>query len=361
MNGSSGVGPGRVASWSLLVQDQILAAAPSSLTWRGCLWFARRLYLYAPGTLHYMERLPLRVRVNGTYTSLLSIHILRCFYQHKCGRRAGGLHPPEKETEFGCALLRCAPQIGSLVQNSSRLVTMSTHAAISDMKCWAIAMLILAIVSGNLAIFITGIIGSSMVLCCASGNEQVARNASCFRGCAITCAVLGGLHALGTFALGILFVSITADCTNKLQGNSCNHLDGRRQLSTASHGPLRITALSTLVRHPPWLIGAATGGASLLVPTTSFGAALAKPSGAPALAFITGTTGARSLSEESDLNDDDPFTPDTYDYGSVCRDNDRDCCWDSPTEPFACESGATCDMSCACTCACACEGRYTIR
>ena len=48
-----------------------------------------------------------------------------------------------------------------------------TAAAISDMKCWAAVMLVLAILSGNLAIFITGIIGSSMVLCCASGNEQV--------------------------------------------------------------------------------------------------------------------------------------------------------------------------------------------
>ena len=111
-------------------------------------------------------------------------------------------------------------------------------AALNDMKCWAAAMLVFAILSFNLAIFITGIVGCSLVLCCASSNqqaappprnpaqpravstapslgrvltvadrhpstpllEQVARNASCFKGCAIACAVLAGLHTLGFLA-----------------------------------------------------------------------------------------------------------------------------------------------------------------
>ena len=164
--------------------------------------------------------------------------------------------------------------------------------AIADVKCWATAMLILALLSGNLAIFIIGIIGSAMVLCCASVDEQVSRNASCFKRCAIACAVLGGLHAVGLLALGSVFVATTADCTDKLKGNSCAHLDGRRQLGSASHGSLRVAALATFVRHTPLLLGTVTGGASLVVPSLWLGAALAKPSRSPAL---TGPTRARHL------------------------------------------------------------------
>ena len=173
-----------------------------------------------------------------------------------------------------------------------------TAAAISDMKCWAAAMLVFAILSGNLAIFITGIIGSSMVLCCASGNEQVARNASCFKGCAIACAVLGGLHALGMLALGFVFVGIAADCTDKLKGNSCDHLDGRRQLGSEPTQGVA-AALATLVKHAPLLFATATGGASLVLPSASLGAALAKsPDSAPALAIAganAGPAGSRRL------------------------------------------------------------------
>ena len=50
-------------------------------------------------------------------------------------------------------------------------------AALNDMKCWAAAMLVFAILSFNLAIFITGIVGCSLVLCCASSNEQARRPA----------------------------------------------------------------------------------------------------------------------------------------------------------------------------------------
>ena len=50
-------------------------------------------------------------------------------------------------------------------------------AALNDMKCWAAAMLVFSILSFNLAIFITGIVGCSLVLCCASSNEQVCRPA----------------------------------------------------------------------------------------------------------------------------------------------------------------------------------------
>ena len=173
-----------------------------------------------------------------------------------------------------------------------------TAAAISDMKCWAAAMLVFAILSGNLAIFITGIIGSSMVLCCASGNEQVARNASCFKGCAIACAVLGGLHALVMLVLGVIFVGIAADCTDKLKGNSCDHLDGRRQLGSEPTQGVA-AALATLVNHAPLLFATVTGGASLVLPSASLGAALAKsPDSAPALAIAganAGPAGSRRL------------------------------------------------------------------
>ena len=176
-----------------------------------------------------------------------------------------------------------------------------TAAAISDMKCWAAAMLVFAILtglSGNLAIFITGIIGSSMVLCCASSNEQVARNAACFKGCAIACAVLGGLHALVMLVLGVIFVGIAADCTDKLKGNSCDHLDGRRQLGSEPTQGVA-AALATLVKHAPLLFATATGGASLVLPSASLGAALAKsPDSAPALAIAganAGPAGSRRL------------------------------------------------------------------
>ena len=41
---------------------------------------------------------------------------------------------------------------------------------IANMKCWAVVVLICSIFSFNLAIFITGIVGASQVLCCASSG-----------------------------------------------------------------------------------------------------------------------------------------------------------------------------------------------
>merc|ERR1719199_47767 len=190
-----------------------------------------------------------------------------------------------------------------------------------------------------------------MVLCCASGNEQVARNASCFKGCAITCAVLGGLHALGMLALGFLFVGLAADCTDNLKGNSCDHLDGRRQLrSGPAHGAA--AALSTLVKHAPLLLATATGGASLALPSASLGAALAKsPHSAPVLAPISGPTaglaGSRRLQtydshgSDHDHGSDHPFDYHGSDYDRAsCRasndPSDTVCCWRDSDEPFAC-------------------------
>ena len=107
--------------------------------------------------------------------------------------------------------------------------------------------------------------------------------------------MLGGLHALGMLALGFLFVGIAADCTDKLKGNSCTHLDGRRQLGPEpTHGVA--TTLATLVRHAPLLLATATGGASLALPSASLGAALAKSAdSAPALAPIGPIGSARRL------------------------------------------------------------------
>ena len=177
-------------------------------------------------------------------------------------------------------------------------IAMSTAHKISGMKCWAIPMLIHAILSGNLAIFIVGIIGSSMVLCCSSSIHQAAKNASCFKGCAVACAVLGGLHSIGMIALGAVYVGRINECTDTMTDNSCHHLDNARRLSSTP-GPLHAAALDKFVMHAPLLLGALTGGTSLLVPITSLGATLAKPSdGTPALAPTTrGATGARQLAK----------------------------------------------------------------
>ena len=148
---------------------------------------------------------------------------------------------------------------------------MEADKAISDMKCWAVAVLILAILSGNLAIFITGIVGASMVLCCASSNEQVAKNASRFKCCTIACAIIGGLHALGALALGSVFAGAIGECTSKLQESSCTHLDGRRRLDSAPLGGVA-AALSKGAIHAPLLLSLVTGGSGLLFPTSSLGA-----------------------------------------------------------------------------------------
>ena len=42
--------------------------------------------------------------------------------------------------------------------------------------------------------------------------------------------MLGGLHTLLFLVLGFVFVGVQADCTDKLKGNSCDHLtDARRR------------------------------------------------------------------------------------------------------------------------------------
>ena len=130
--------------------------------------------------------------------------------------------------------------------------------AIAEMKCWAIPMLVLSILSGNLAIFICGIIGSSMVVCCSSTNQQVAKNACCFKGCAIACAVLAGLHTVGALALGAVFISTSDECREHMTEHSCNHLDGRR-LEVASPGSLGVAAaLNKVAAHAPLLLGIAS-------------------------------------------------------------------------------------------------------
>ena len=45
------------------------------------------------------------------------------------------------------------------------------------------------------------------------------------------CGISGGLSTLLFLVLGFVFVGMQADCTDKLKGNSCDHLtDARRRL-----------------------------------------------------------------------------------------------------------------------------------
>ena len=87
---------------------------------------------------------------------------------------------------------------------------------IANMKCWAVVVLICSIFSFNLAIFITGIVGASQVLCCASSKEQVARNAGCFKCCSMACAIIAALHALGAMILGAVMAGSVDPCVEKL-------------------------------------------------------------------------------------------------------------------------------------------------
>ena len=100
---------------------------------------------------------------------------------------------------------------------------------IANMKCWAVVVLICSIFSFNLAIFITGIVGASQVLCCASSKEQVARSAGCFKCCSMACAIIAALHALGAMILGAVMAGSVDPCVEKLTDSSCRHLDGRRR------------------------------------------------------------------------------------------------------------------------------------
>ena len=188
-------------------------------------------------------------------------------------------------------------------------MTTPAEKASSDMKCWAVPMLFLAMFSGNLFIFIIGIIGCSTVLCCSSAKNQTAiyQAANCFKGCAIACAVLGGLHAIGMLALGAVFANLIDVCSETMTDNSCNHLVVARRLDSrqASPGSLHIgAALGKYAMHAPLLLGALTGGTSLLIPRTSLGATLTKPShGTPALApTIRGATGGRHLASDSPVS-----------------------------------------------------------
>jgi hypothetical protein len=238
---------------------------------------------------------------------------------------------------------------------------MSAAAALNDMKCWAAAMLVFAILSFNLAIFITGIVGCSLVLCCASSNEQVARNASCFKGCAIACAVLGGLHTLLFLVLGFVFVGVQADCTDKLKGNSCDHLTDarRRQLrkdeeevkaapvdagrdhaylgAVVKHAPF----LPWLIKHAPLLLATVTGGLPSARNATSIGhpdvwskSRDSPPSLAGSASRIKPPIAAPAASRRLLVS---------YSEGQ-CRANrysyeDTDCCWSDHDEPFRCDPG----------------------
>ena len=188
-------------------------------------------------------------------------------------------------------------------------MTTPAEKASSDMKCWAVPMLFLVMFSGNLFIFIIGIIGCSTVLCCSSAKNQAAiyQAANCLKGCAIACAVLGGLHAIVMLALGVVFVGLVAECTETMTGNSCNHLNIARRLGSrqASLGSLHMgAALGKYAMHAPLLLGALAGGTSLLIPRTSLGATLATPShGTPTLApTIRGATGGRQLASDSPIS-----------------------------------------------------------
>ena len=144
---------------------------------------------------------------------------------------------------------------------------------IANMKCWAVVVLICSIFSFNLAIFITGIVGASQVLCCASSKEQVARSAGCFKCCSMACAIIAALHALGAMILGAVMAGSVDPCVEKLTDSSCRHLDGRRRrrLDSAPLGGVA-AALNKGVMHAPLLLGIVTGGSGLLFPTTSLGA-----------------------------------------------------------------------------------------
>jgi hypothetical protein len=139
--------------------------------------------------------------------------------------------------------------------------------AISDMKCAAVAMLVLSILSGNLAVFITGIVGASYVICCSSNNHSVVQNTGCLYGCAIACAILAGLHAVGMIIVGAWLIGLIGECTDAMTDTSCKHLDYGRRLVTI--GNTVAGALNKISTHVPLLLGIATGGTSLIVPGMS--------------------------------------------------------------------------------------------
>ena len=207
---------------------------------------------------------------------------------------------------------------------------------IANMKCWAVVVLICSIFSFNLAIFITGIVGASQVLCCASSKEQVARSAGCFKCCSMACAIIAALHALGAMILGAVMAGSVDPCVEKLTDSSCRHLDGRRRrrLDSAPLGGVA-AALNKGVMHAPLLLGIVTGGSGLLFPTTSLGApTLAAPPAARRLADAPPVP--RRLAGCDSV--DSP----TCDYdGTPCRDWGTDCCWGGfdSEEQLACDPG----------------------
>ena len=206
---------------------------------------------------------------------------------------------------------------------------------IANMKCWAVVVLICSIFSFNLAIFITGIVGASQVLCCASSKEQVARNAGCFKCCSMACAIIAALHALGAMILGAVMAGSVDPCVEKLTDSSCRHLDGRRRrLDSAPLGGVA-AALSKGAMHAPLLLGIVTGGSGLLFPTSSLGApTLAAPPVARRLA------NAHPVPRR--LAGCDSVDSPTCDYdGTRCRDWGTDCCWGGfdSEEQLACDPG----------------------
>lgn len=67
-----------------------------------------------------------------------------------------------------------------------------------------------------------------MLLKSAKNQTAIYQAANYFKGCAIACTVLGGLHAIGMLALGARFSALIAECTDIMTDTSCSHLDNAR-------------------------------------------------------------------------------------------------------------------------------------
>jgi hypothetical protein len=213
---------------------------------------------------------------------------------------------------------------------------------IANMKCWAVVVLICSIFSFNLAIFITGIVGASQVLCCASSNEQVARNAGCFKCCSMSCAIIAAIHALGAMILGAVMAGSVDPCTEKLTDSSCQHLDGRRRrLDSPPLGGVA-AALSKGAIHAPLLLGIVTGGSGLLFPTSSLGAPTL--AGLPVSRRLAGAPPVPRRLEYGGCDSVDDPDCDTDD--TPCRDWGTDCCWGGfeSEEQLACDPGYRPDL-----------------